>query len=96
MNQTEKRLKWFQILEEQKQSQLSIKTFCQQNQISYQTFYYWSKRLNDTEEQQKVQPIVIDDVSHQVITVILQNGLRVELPCSLSKSQIQTWIEALQ
>lgn len=97
MNQLEKRQKWALIIEQHKQSQLSIKDFCHQQAISYQTFYYWSKRLNETpSEKQIAQAIVIDDDSHQSVTVTLQNGLHIELPCNLSKSQIQTWIDALQ
>ncbi|WP_411912755.1 IS66 family insertion sequence element accessory protein TnpA [Vibrio sp. Vb1729] len=42
-------------MEQQKQSQLSIKQFCEDNGISYQTFFYWSKRLRSPETVQSCQ-----------------------------------------
>lgn len=97
MNQSEKRQKWSNIINDQQQSQLSIKAFCQRNNISYQTFYYWSKQLALPSENPKLQPIIIDDNAEtQSVAIILPTGMRIELPCSLSKIQIQTWIDALQ
>lgn len=96
MNQSEKRQKWSKIIQEQKKTQLSMKVFCQQNNINYQTFYYWSKQLAGANENQKAQPIIIhDNHDTQFVAIVLPNGMRVELPVSLSKIQIQTWIEAL-
>lgn len=43
MNQQSKRDHWAHILEQQKDSNSSIKQFCSDNEFSYQTFYYWSK-----------------------------------------------------
>ena len=96
MNQSEKHQKWPNTIQEQKQSQLSIKAFCQQNKISYQTFYYWSKQITAPVEAQKVQLIIIDNSDTQFVAIILPTGMRVEIPCSLSRIQIKTWIEALQ
>jgi hypothetical protein len=42
MNQAQKRAHWTSVIEQQKQSQLSIKQFCEDNGINYQTFFYWS------------------------------------------------------
>ncbi|OOE56172.1 transposase, partial [Salinivibrio sp. ML323] len=42
MKQAQKRAHWAAIIEQQKQSTVSIKQFCQDNAIPYQTFYYWS------------------------------------------------------
>ena len=97
MNQLEKRQKWSNIINEQKKSQLSIKAFCQRSNISYQTFYYWAKQLAEPNESQKAQPIILDDNNDtQFVAIALPNGMRIELPVSLSKIQIQTWIDALQ
>ncbi|MGF1907825.1 IS66 family insertion sequence element accessory protein TnpA [Aliivibrio salmonicida] len=49
MNQQGKRNHWANILEQQKESNLSIKQFCIDNEISYQTLYYWSKKLSESE-----------------------------------------------
>ncbi|WP_390904851.1 IS66 family insertion sequence element accessory protein TnpA [Vibrio rarus] len=40
---------------------MSVKQFCFDNNINYQTFYYWSKKLNEPEVQTQVQPILIAD-----------------------------------
>ncbi|WP_241828150.1 IS66 family insertion sequence element accessory protein TnpA [Salinivibrio kushneri] len=52
MKQAQKRAHWAAIIEQQKQSTVSIKQFCQDNAIPYQTFYYWSKRLREDEQAQ--------------------------------------------
>lgn len=39
MNPAQKRAHWTSVIEQQKQSQLSIKQFCEDNGINYQTFF---------------------------------------------------------
>jgi len=36
---------WLERIHEQKSSSLSIAVWCKQNQIPYQTFCYWKRRL---------------------------------------------------
>ncbi|WP_411572439.1 IS66 family insertion sequence element accessory protein TnpA, partial [Vibrio sp. TH_r3] len=43
MNQEQKRHHWAQILEQQQNSNLTIKQFCLDSAINYQTFHYWCK-----------------------------------------------------
>ncbi len=99
MNQQDKRTHWAGILEQQQRSGLSIRQFCIDNRISYQTFYYWAKKLNQPEPQTEVQPIVVTEpVTDSSTSVILTfgNGIRAELPATLSPQQIKQWVEALQ
>ncbi|WP_410175442.1 IS66 family insertion sequence element accessory protein TnpA [Plesiomonas shigelloides] len=49
MNQQQKCAHWTSVIEQQKQSLVSIKLFCKEKGISYQAFFYWSKRLRYTE-----------------------------------------------
>lgn len=99
MNQQNKREHWANILEQQQQSGLSIKQFCINNNISYQTFYYWSKKLNQSEPETQVQPILVTDLVESCASCVVltfNNGVRAELPTSLNSLQIKHWVEALQ
>ena len=46
-----KRLKWKSLIEEQRQSGLSIKKWCQQKNLVPNTFHYWKERLSSKELQ---------------------------------------------
>ena len=98
MEQQSKREHWATILDQQRQSKLSIKQFCTEQNLSYQTFYYWSKKLTQPEPETKVQPIIVSEpvASTNCVVLTLSNGIRAELPISLSPSQIKSWVEALQ
>ncbi|MGI2168529.1 IS66 family insertion sequence element accessory protein TnpA [Shewanella oncorhynchi] len=99
MNQEQKRTHWASVIERQKQSQLSIKQFCEDKGISYQTFFYWSKRLRSPETVQTLQPIEFDESRHllsEAVVLLFANGIRAELPAALSPAQIKHWVDALQ
>ena len=98
MDQQSKREHWATILEQQRQSELSIKQFCTAQNLNYQTFHYWSKKLTQLEPETKVQPIVVSELtaSTSCVVLTLNNGIRAELPTTLSPSQIKSWVEALQ
>ncbi|MPW35306.1 helix-turn-helix domain-containing protein [Vibrio sp. B1Z05] len=99
MNQQDKRAYWTTILEQQQRSGSSIKQYCIDNSISYQTFYYWAKKLNQPEPQTEVQPIVVTEPatdSSMCVILTFGNGIRAELPATLSPQQISQWVEALQ
>ena len=99
MNQEQKHAHWAAIVEQQKQSPLSIKQFCADCGISDKTFYYWSKRLRSPDVTQTLQPIIFnDDEKAKAESVILTfaNGICAELPTTLSAAQIKHWVDALQ
>ncbi len=99
MNQEQKRAHWVSIVEQQKQSQLSIKQFCTDSGISYQTFYYWSKRLRVSDAMQTLHPIIVDEHEYTQalsVNITFTNGIRAELPSMLSQTQIKHWVAALQ
>ena len=102
MDQQSKRDHWTNILEQQKESNLSIKQFCIDNEISYQTFYYWSKKLSESEVTTKIHPIIVTEPTQEqsnIVVLTLNNGLRAELPANLNFKQIKQikhWIDALQ
>ncbi|MCE2573910.1 IS66 family insertion sequence element accessory protein TnpA [Motilimonas eburnea] len=99
MNQQDKREYWAGMLALYRQSELSIKQFCLDHDIQYKTFYYWSKKLNQTEPVTQLQPIVVTEPctdANGVAVLVLNNGIRVELPLALPALQIKHWLEALQ
>ncbi len=99
MNQEQKRAHWAAIVEEQQHSSLSIKRFCADKDISYQTFFYWAKQLRLPEESPTLQPIVINDVlSANLETVVLTfaSGIRAEFPATLSHAHLAVWLDALK
>jgi hypothetical protein len=98
MNQEQKRTHWVSIVEQQKQSQLSIKQFFTDSGISYQTFYYWSKRLRAPDAMQTLHPIVVDEHKYTQalsVNITFTNGIRAEFPATLSQAQIRHWVTAL-
>ncbi|GAD32621.1 IS66 family insertion sequence element accessory protein TnpA [Photobacterium leiognathi] len=98
MTQEEKHQHWINIISNQQESGLSVPQFCKQHDINYATFHYWLKKLKQTDEEQIVHQVIMNDSSplDSVVVVHLPNGLKVELPTSLSLAQIQTWLKALQ
>jgi len=67
MSQSDKCQKWALIIEQQIRSKLSVKDFCHQQRVSYQTFYYWSKRLNEQQTEKQVAQAV--SLTMQVMSV---------------------------
>ncbi|MBC3617558.1 IS66 family insertion sequence element accessory protein TnpB [Vibrio metschnikovii] len=61
MNQSNKPQLWAKIIEQQRQSELSIVAFCKANQLTVNTFYYWRKKLYGGVQQQVVHPVLIED-----------------------------------
>ncbi|MEF1204563.1 IS66 family insertion sequence element accessory protein TnpA [Photobacterium damselae] len=98
MTQVEKHQHWINIISNQQESGLSVTQFCKQHDINYATFHYWLKKLKQTDEEQIIHQVIMNDSLplDSVVVVHLPNGLKVELPTSLSLAQIQTWLKALQ
>ncbi|WP_305408549.1 IS66 family insertion sequence element accessory protein TnpA [Photobacterium leiognathi] len=98
MTQEEKHQHWINIISNQQESGLSVPQFCKLHDINYATFHYWLKKLKQTDEEQIIHQVIMNDSLplDSVVVVHLPNGLKVELPTSLSLTQIQTWLKALQ
>ena len=99
MTQSEKHQHWTAIVSNQQESGLSVPQFCKEHDINYATFHYWLKKLKQTDDEQVVHQVVMNDrppLGLEAVVVHLPNGLRAELPTSLPLAQIQTWLKALQ
>jgi len=95
---------WQKLIEEQRQSGLSRREFCDRNQIILSQFSYYylefkKKEQRHMPEQADVVPIHLRSKSLapalREIKVLLPNGLQVLLPCGDS-SQLKQWMEALR
>lgn len=99
MNQQNKRNHWARVLESQQTSNLSIKQFCLDNEINYQTFYYCSKKLSEPDVKAQVQANIVTEPSFDntnMVVLTLNSGVRAELPANLNPTQIKQWVEALR
>ena len=99
MTQSEKHQHWTTIVSKQQECGLSIPHFCKEHDINYATFHYWLKKLKQTDDEQVAHQMVINNQPSfcgEMVVLHLPNGVRAELPKSLSFPQIQTWIKALQ
>ena len=99
MTQFEKHQYWTSIVNQQQDSGISIPQFCKQNDINYANFHYWMKKIEQTDNEQIAHQVVINESSilnGEIVIIHLPNGIRVELPASLTLIQIQTWLKALQ
>ena len=66
--------KWMAIFQEQKQSNLSIKDWCSQNNISRHAFYYWRKIATESYMDSVMPDIVPIAMSHPVSEHELSNS----------------------
>lgn len=100
----ERHAHWQKLIEEQLQSGLSRREFCDRNQIvSSQFSYYYLK--SKKKEQRKIagqadvlpvhvrpEPVMLGSCE---IKILLPNGLQVLLPCG-DTYQLKQWMEALR
>ncbi len=71
---------WRRHIEGWRQSKLSQKAYCQQQDVSFSSFGYWRARLNrKTEARGKFIPVNLAGVSASV-NVFLPLGVRLEIP----------------
>ena len=103
-SQSERHVHWKNLIEEQIQSGLSRREFCDRNQIVLSQFSYYYLEFKKKEQrnmpgQADVLPIHLRQEpltpTSREIKVLLPNGLQVLLPCGDS-SQLKQWMEALR
>jgi hypothetical protein len=103
-SQSERHAHWQKLVEEQIQSGLSRREFCDRNQIVLSQFSYYYLEFKKKEHRKMpgsgdVLPIHLRQKplvpASREIKVLLPNGLQVVLPCGDS-SQLKQWVEALR
>lgn len=103
-SRSERHAHWKKLIEEQIQSGLSRREFCNRNQIVLSQFSYYYLEFKKKEHGKlagpedvvpiHLRPGPLVPVSRD-IKVLLPNGLQVLLPCGDS-SQLKQWMEALR
>gem|GEM_PF-392018 len=75
---------WQNLLESQAQSGLSVKHFCNANNIQPYTFYFWRKRLAPKEPSQPTSPNTSGLVPVRVVPTSFDNALCIRFACGAS------------
>jgi len=80
MTSDSKRDFWQRHIEGWRQSKLSQKAYCTQQDLSFASFGYWRTRLNHkTETRSKFIPVTLPKPS-TLVNVFLPAGVRLEIP----------------
>jgi len=84
----------------QERSGLSVKQFCEQQQITEQSFYYWRKRLREREpvrfalvETKAVRP---QPPADPVLELVLATGERLRIGPGVDPATLRSVLEALR
>jgi len=87
---------WQRHIEGWRQSKLSQKVYCTQQDISFASFGYWRTRLNrKTETRSKFISVNVPSVSTSV-NVFLPIGLRLELPAHALAELLPVIVRSVQ
>lgn len=84
MTKTEKHQLWQQRKEQWRNSGMSARAFCADHKLTSSNFYYWMKKLSDSEVEKKTAafiPVKISSEPSPMISLAL-NSLRLQLPAS--------------
>jgi hypothetical protein len=86
LSRPQKRAEWRKRVRRFTRSKLSVSEFCRQNKVSVPSFYYWRRKLADTEpdasqrEVERAAFIPVQVATVATLQVIFPNGTRLELP----------------
>ena len=106
MSREEHMEQWKQRIEDYHRSGLSQKTWCEQNQFSLSTFYYWNRRIREreTEPESSLEPIFAKLPSEAEVSqtertmppvIFNMRGIRIELYPSCSREMMEQLIGVL-
>jgi hypothetical protein len=104
LEQAERRAKWQALVNQQKQSGLTQKEFCKEQQLTLSTFAYYSSIFgNKNKKQEEIPnnnfiPIAIkhsEKPKNVKLKIIFPNGMKCLLPQDLEINTIKKFIEVL-
>ncbi len=102
------RNKWFALIEEQEQSQLSLQAFCKEKGINYANMNYYRQQFKKQKLSsfnklpQQIVPVQLKSIPDNNITpfneikLVLQNGLQCILPSTMDITTVGQLLKALQ
>lgn len=95
----EKRKRWEAIINEQEESGLSRKAFCENRKIPFSNFFYYQKLFQKGDRENPLGKFTSIKVSKpfndQEIRLILPNGFQCQFPSTLESHQIKELVRAL-
>ncbi len=97
---------WQQVLEEYRQSNLSVAAFCSQKSLSVQSFYQWRRKLQPDHQVRDVQnlvPVRIITAPPQVrsetsssLHIMTPSGFSVRFDAAVQPQQVTKILEAIE
>jgi len=87
---------WERTIQEQKQSGLSVCRWCQQNQISYNTFLYWKRRCVRISSLKQQSFIELSDRPLKSGIELECNSVRVHLDKDFDALTLKKCVQALK
>lgn len=106
-----KESRWREILKRHAASELSVRAFCQQEQVTEPTFYAWRRTIGERDGKAKSQPVrnglakqpaflplVVDSIHRpdSGIVIELSGGRVLRLPESTSANRLAELVHALE
>ncbi|MEG0470348.1 MAG: hypothetical protein RR562_10610 [Longicatena sp.] len=96
--------KWMTIIDECVKSELPVRTWCNQNNISEQSYYYWLKKIRTqavqeiTSSQVSFSPIPIQEVckpKSSLIISITKGDIHIEVPDTIDHTVLENIVRTL-
>ena len=90
---------WRQLIALQKQSGQSVKTFCQSRALTEGSFYWWRKRLDETDAPVRfalVEADSNDDKRDETLELVLGSGERLRIGPDVNASALRTVLAVLR
>lgn len=90
--------KWAELIRQQGQSKLSVSAFCREHGVRDQSFYYWRKRLSESEPVRfaLVESGMPGTKDKSAIELVLASGDRLRIFPGADAATLQTVLSALR
>jgi hypothetical protein len=87
---------WEQKIQKQKQSGLSVSRWCRENQVSYNTFIYWKRRLVRVALLERKSFVELTENSSKSGIQLECDGIRVNIEKGFDSSTLARCLQALR
>ena len=98
-NTDSRREYWLQQITLQQHSGQSVKTFCQSRALTEQSFYWWRKKLAETDVPvcfALVKPDTNEVTAEPALELVLSSGDRLRIGASVTASTLRTVLAVLR
>ncbi len=96
--------KWMSIIEECSKSEMPVKTWCNENNISEQSYYYWLKKIRTkavheiTQHKVSFSPLPIQEIVKPKSTIMIsitKEDIHTEVPDTIDQSVLMNIMRTL-